>query len=133
MSDNPITTNPLASTVNSILKGVIEGASEKEVEALILAATPQVVAIPVVGLIYTALVDAAVSWLGQYFYIQIANAVTSIIIDAQVGGEESAANKAFQNLQSAVQSGDKAAIDLAGAKLDMAYADLIGSDGSASA
>lgn len=129
---DPTTTNTAASVVNAALKAAIEGASEAEVEALILAETAGIVVIPVIGVIWTAIVNWVVQNAGEYFYTQAALAMTKIIIDFQINGEESAANVGFSNLQMAIASGDPDAIKRASDDLDVAYSALIHFDGSAS-
>jgi hypothetical protein len=129
MSD-PTTVNKTAALIDGILQKIIEGAGEDVIVALILADTANIVAIPVVGVIWKAIVQVVVGKIGAYFYIQAANAMTKVIIDIQVGGEENAANQTFQNLQMAVASGDQHAIDQASKDLDAAYGALIHSDGS---
>lgn len=128
MSD-PTTVNKTASIVAGILEQLASGA-EDVVIAMILADTAEVVAIPVIGQLWTAIVKLAVNRLGQYFYVNTANIATKIIIDIQVSGEASSANEAFQNLQMAVASGDKNAIKTASDDMDKAYGDLVHDDGS---
>ena len=75
----PTTQNQLASIVNDVLKGLIEGAGESAIVAAILADTAGVVAIPVIGPLYSWAISGLVSWLGKYFYVGAANVATEII------------------------------------------------------
>lgn len=126
---DPTTVNQVAAKIADILEIIIEGRGEDVAIALILADTATVVAIPVVGVIWTALVTLLVGKFGTYFYRQAALAATDIIIDFQTDGEVSNANNGFENLQMAIASGDQSAIDQASADMDKYYAALIHSDG----
>lgn len=133
MSGGPQTTNQVASAVNSALNSAIAGVGETLAVDAILAATPMITGIPVIGLVWSAIVNFIVGRFGAYFYAICANAMTSLIIDIQVNQEDSAATKAFSNLQNADKSGDPAQIAKASKDLDSAYANLVNYDGSASA
>jgi hypothetical protein len=128
MSD-PTTVNKAAEIVSKLLEEIFSK-GEDAVIALILADTAQVVAIPVVGFLWTQVVRAVVPYLGTYFYKQTAIGATKVIIDVQVDGEVSDVKNRFENLQMAVASGDQSAINLASKQLDEAYGSLIHSDGS---
>lgn len=117
--------------MNQILAALLSGTQDAAV-TLILADTAGIVAIPIVGQVWSGLVRYFVGSLSSYFYAQAAAAATSIIVDMQVNEEESAATNAFQNLQMAIASGDKDVIKKASDDLDKAYASLIHYDGSAS-
>ncbi len=127
MSD-PTTTNKLASTVNEILKGLIEGAGESAIETAAIASQPWL-GLPIIKQLFSY----AVGWIAKYFYQQAAITATKIIIDVQIKMETSQTYGAFQNLQMAIASGDQVAITKASEDLDKAYGSLIHYDGSASA
>lgn len=124
---SPTTNNQTASIVNQILKNLIEGAGQDAVEAELISLQPWL-ALPFIKQIFEfilGLVSGAI-------YKQAAYAATQIVIDTQVSLEESKTYGAFQTLQMAIASGDKAAIDKASQDLDAAYGALINYDGSAS-
>lgn len=126
-ADVPTTENKVASIVNQILAGLIEGTGEAAVEAALVAQNPWL-ALPFVKQIF----EFVLNKVGAILYKEVALAATKIIIDAQINVEEGSVNTAFQDLQMAVAGGDTDAIAKASSDLSAAYAALIHYDGSAS-
>lgn len=123
---DPTTQNQLATIVNGILKDVIEGGGEAAAEAAAIAAYSWL-GLPIIKQLF----ELVLSTIAGEIYKQAAFAATKVIIDVQVGIEESTVGSAFANLQMAVASGDGAAIAKASSDLNASYAALIHSDGSA--
>lgn len=120
----PTTNNQVAGIINGILKNIIEGAGEASVEAAVIMQVPWL-GWPVIKQLF----DGVLGVVAEEIYKQAAITATKIVIDVQVGLEESKTGDAFQNLQMAIASGDKVAIDKASTDLDTAYGDLIHDDG----
>lgn len=123
MSD-PTTTNQTASVVNGILSNLINGAGITAAESAAIAEFPWL-GLPIIKQIFELVLNKVAS----IIYDQAAYAATKVVIDVQVGLEESATGPAFQNLQMAIASGDQAAIAKASKDLDTAYSNLIHFDG----
>lgn len=126
MSD-PTTQNQVASTVNSVLKTIIEGAGTTALENALIVEFPWL-GLPVIKQIFEFILNKV----SAIIYQDAAEAATKLIIDLQVNGEESSVGNAFKNLQMALASGDQNAINQTSKELDQAYASLIHSDGSSS-
>lgn len=125
---DPTTNNKAAGVINDILKNIVEGTSVDAIEAAVI------IEVPWLGLPFIKqLFEFILSKVASYFYISAANAATKIVIDVQVNLEKSSVISSFQNLQMAVASGDKDAIDKASDDLDKVYGNLIHYDGSAPA
>ncbi len=122
--DSPTTNNQLASVVNGILKNLIDGVGVGAAETAAIAVYP-FLAWPVVRQIF----DAVLKLVANEIYKQAAMAATKVVIDVQVGMEESKTGDSFQNLQMALASGDPDAIKKASDDLDASYKALINFDG----
>lgn len=121
---DPTTTNQTAAVVNGILKNLISGVGLDAVEAAAIVELPWL-GWPIIKQIF----ELVLSKIAALIYEQAAYAATKIIIDVQVGIEESKVGPAFESLQMAIASGDQNAIALASKDLDKAYGDLIHFDG----
>lgn len=127
MGTEPATTNQVASIVNQILAGLIEGTGTTAVETAVIAANPWL-GLPFIKQLF----DFIVEHVAAAIYKEVALAATKIIIDVQIDVETGTVNNAFQTLQMAVASGDNTAIAKASSDLSDAYGKLIHYDGSAS-
>lgn len=125
MATTPVTVNPVATIVNQAISAAMSG-GELAVQAAITAEVP-FLGLPIISTIFGWFLGRVES----YFYVDAANAATKLIIDIQVNAEESAATKAFNDVQTAIAGGDQNAINTASAALDSAYGDIIGYDGAA--
>ncbi len=127
MGNDPATLNEAASAVNQVLKTIIEGAGTTALEDALITESPWL-GLPVIKQVFEFILDKV----SNMIYQDAADAATKLIIDVQVNLEKSQVLGAFQNLQMAIASGDKNAIDQMSKDLDQVYARLIHSDGSAS-
>lgn len=123
---SPSTVNQTASVIDEILKEIIEGGGQTVVENALIAEFPWL-GLPFIKQFF----EFILSKVSDAIYTNAAIAATKIVIDVQVNMEKSQVLNAFQNLQMAVASGDKNAIDIASTDLDKAYGNLIHDDGSA--
>jgi hypothetical protein len=121
---DPTTTNRAAGIINGILKNLIDGVGVQAAETAAIAAYP-FLAWPIVKQIF----EGVLNLVANEIYKQAAMAATKVVIDVQVGVEESTALNAFQSLQMAIASGDEVAIKKASDDLDSAYGNLIHMDG----
>lgn len=127
----PQTENRFATIVNRILKSVIEGAGEAEIEALIFALAPEFFAIPFIGWLAQTVIKFFVGKYGHIFYEIAAKTAAKIIVDIQADQESSKTKEKAGKLQDAIEKGDQSAIDKADQDLEDAWGNLIHMDGSA--
>lgn len=124
MADQLPAVDPVAEFFGTVISAAVAG-GEAAAEAAIGAAIPFLEA-PGMNLLTNWLVGK----IGAAIQVNIANLVTSIVIDVQTSGEASAVFQAAQALQAAQASGNQAAIAAAIQGAINAYAGLAHSDGT---
>ena len=123
----PTTDNKVAGTVNKIIKAG-ENAAVDSVEALIVADVPAL-GFPVLKQLWQALFG----WIAAYFVKIAETGVTFVVIDLQVGHEESKMSAALAALVAAEKTGNADEIKKAIAVYAEAQSALVHSDGSSTA
>lgn len=132
MSD-PTTTNPTATKINADILTAVN-AAEIGVETLIVA---DIAAMGTVANFFTPIlkpiINAVISYVGDKFAIVLQNGATFLVIDNQVGNEETALITTRAALIAAEKSGDPNAFKIALQNYANAQSALVHDDGSAPA
>lgn len=128
MGTTPVTKNTVSSTLNQILKNLIEGRGVDAIEALMIADFPWL-ALPFVKQIF----ELCLNYAAKAIYTDAANLTTSIVINIQSSQENDMVKTTLANLEAAIDIGDQNGIAKASQEADIAFGHLIHWDGSSPA
>lgn len=126
MGDSPTTTNKTATFADQVIHAAIFDVAVKAAEVELIASFP-ILGAPIIKQLDESLLNIV----ADAIYQTLAKSVTFVIIDAEVSIEAAAANKAEQNLKTALEGNDANAINQATSDFENAFGNLVHFDGSA--